>query len=71
MPPPPPPRPEWDLLSNTRKTTHAPPKFVVPVEEENPIGVATTGLKQLGGVIKYVPESESNPNLYFFSPHAS
>jgi hypothetical protein len=34
-----------------------PPKFFVPVQEENPIGVATTGLKQLGGVVKCVDAS--------------
>ena len=49
-----PPRSEWDLLSNTKKVAPVPPKFFVPVDEENPIGVAQTGLKQLGGVVKCV-----------------
>ena len=49
-----PPRSEWDLLSNTKKDAPVPPGFFVPVEEENPIGVAQTGLKQLGGVVKCV-----------------
>jgi len=51
MPPIRPPRSEWDLLSNTKKAAPVPAKFFVPVQEENTIGVAQTGLKQLGGVV--------------------
>jgi hypothetical protein len=68
MPPIRPPRSEWDLLSNTKKAAPVPAKFFVPVQEENTIGVAQTGLKQLGGVVKCVHSARRMNRIHIFSP---